>query len=98
MGCTQGFVSVSRLPTGVTDGLNISYTNAMQNDETNSARQRLLTRLLEMSREEGSSEVLAWCETQQEQILRNVRMLDVDQIEWLVELAIPRGGEFLTDV
>ncbi|KAJ7509830.1 hypothetical protein B0H11DRAFT_2184320 [Mycena galericulata] len=74
------------------------FTDAMKNDETNVARQALLTGLLEMSREEGSHEVIAWCENQQEEILRNLRILEVNQIGWLVGLATTRGGEFLIDV
>lgn len=76
----------------------LSYGDALKNDETNLSRQALVTKLLEMAREEGSTEIIAWCETQQEQLLRSLRTFDVNQIGWLVELAMSRGGEFLTDV
>ncbi|KAJ7117606.1 hypothetical protein C8R44DRAFT_983104 [Mycena epipterygia] len=80
------------------DALKDFYSDALKKDETNLARQALIEKLLEMAREEGTTEIIAWCETQQEQLLRSLCAFDVNQIGWLVELAMTRGGEFLRDV
>ncbi|KAJ7464609.1 hypothetical protein FB451DRAFT_1370337 [Mycena latifolia] len=80
------------------DALKNFYEDALKNDETNLARQGFLTGLLEMAREEGSTEIIAWCETQHEEVLRNLRVFDLKQLEWLFGVAKARGGEFLRDV
>ncbi|KAJ7698960.1 hypothetical protein B0H17DRAFT_1129504 [Mycena rosella] len=80
------------------DDLKGFYGDAMKNDETNLTRQAFLTGLLEMAREEGSTEIIAWCKAEQDQLLRDLRIFSLNQLEWLFEVATARGGEFLRDV
>ncbi|KAJ7633853.1 hypothetical protein DFH06DRAFT_1479444 [Mycena polygramma] len=74
------------------------FEMAMKNGQSNSARQSLLDRLVQVASEEDDAQLSAWCVSQQKVVLRFLRTLDAEHIPWLLQAVASRGDGFLRDI
>lgn len=74
------------------------FSDAVKNDGSNLLRWQLVNRLGEAGLEAGDEEVRTWCSDQQDQILRSLKPVSPQQVDWLISQIKSRGVEFLSDV
>lgn len=72
-----------------------SYTEAVKHDVANLRRYALVNKMKEVAKEEDNQVLNRWCVQQEGIVLRSLKKVDHDQIEWLITLAKERGGMFL---
>lgn len=75
-----------------------SYTDVIKNSASNVQRSELVDKLNEVAKDQHDTSVEKWCEEQRDSIARNLKPVNKDQIDWLVEIVKQRGFIFLRDV
>jgi hypothetical protein len=74
------------------------FSDVIKNDGSNLLRWQLVHRLEEAGLEAGDEEVRTWCSDHQGKILRSLKSVTPEQVDWLVSQVKSRGIEFLCDV
>ncbi|KAJ7612366.1 hypothetical protein DFH06DRAFT_1109573, partial [Mycena polygramma] len=74
------------------------YQEAVDKDASNPRRQALVTQLTKAARERSDAEAVAWCEEQQDLVLRSLNRSSIAEVDWLLELATTRGVEFMRTI
>ncbi|KAJ7273004.1 hypothetical protein C8J57DRAFT_1128654 [Mycena rebaudengoi] len=69
--------------------------HALWNNLSNTTRWAFLARLEQMAAAENAACVALWCQTKKDTVLRHLRKVNLNEIQWLVELCATRGGDYL---
>jgi hypothetical protein len=75
-----------------------SVFKVLMTDNSNLLRSELVTKLADVGLETSNPDVQKWCSGQQDDILRSLKSLEPEQVDWLIEQIKKRDAAFIRDV
>lgn len=75
-----------------------SYGNIVENEPSNMSRWALVMSLSEAAMQERDSNLYDWCQANRTAVLRSLRQVNPQEMDWFIYLSITEGGEFLREM